>query len=348
MHSAARAAYDRGASTYNRSISLWTACRLYSVDEPQRRLAGGAASAPGHVVLELGAGTGRLLQRLPPGSLGVDVSLGMLRSAVRRGLPVVAAAGESLPLRDSSVAVVVSGNGSLRYMDRSSVFSELFRVLEPGGRFAFHLYARRPWTLGGWLRGKSLDLGPPNLDSTAELERELRCHGLYLERVVATLDLPGAPWVVSLRGLPGPLGPHVTFIGRCAQDKEREGARSALRRRIRGGERIEMGVVGRSMAPALDIGDRIAVTPGAPVALGDLVVIDGFDEFVVHRLIARVPTPGGSWFVHRGLRGSLGWAREGQLLGKAEVISRLNDRLALTVRQGDGEGTLRPVVDPSP
>ncbi len=102
---------------------------------------------PGQVVLDLGCGAGTDLliaaQMVGPEgrAIGVDMTSSMLErareSAREMGLENVElhqSLIESLPLPDESVDVVIS-NGVIDLVpDKEAVFSELDRVLRPGGR----------------------------------------------------------------------------------------------------------------------------------------------------------------------------------------------------------------------
>lgn len=89
------------------------------------------------VCLEVGCGTGfhaDLVRELGWTPLGVDLSSGMLRHA-RARLPIAQADAARLPVRDSSVAAVVS---VLAHTDMPAYFTvlrEVARVLRPGGVF---------------------------------------------------------------------------------------------------------------------------------------------------------------------------------------------------------------------
>ncbi|MCF8538760.1 MAG: methyltransferase domain-containing protein [Candidatus Nanopelagicales bacterium] len=99
-------------------------------------------------VVELGSGTGFFLLNLMQSGIGrrgiaTDLSKGMVSVAVRNGqdlgLPVdgVVADGESLPFATASVDLVV-GHAVLHHIpDLDAMFSEVLRILKPGGRFVF-------------------------------------------------------------------------------------------------------------------------------------------------------------------------------------------------------------------
>lgn len=116
-----------------------------------------------HVVLDLGAGTGRAtveLKRRYRASqvVAVDIAEGMLREAARRQTLLrrfrrVCADAAALPLRDDSVDLVYS-NLMLQWCDDPDrVFAECRRVLRPNGLLAFATFGpdtlvelRRAWS----------------------------------------------------------------------------------------------------------------------------------------------------------------------------------------------------------
>ena len=102
---------------------------------------------PGATVLDLGCGAGTDLliaaQMAGPGgrAIGVDMTASMLaraRASAREmeldNVELHASLIESVPLTDGSVDVVIS-NGVIDLVpDKAAVFSEIDRVLKPGGR----------------------------------------------------------------------------------------------------------------------------------------------------------------------------------------------------------------------
>jgi SAM-dependent methyltransferase len=87
--------------------------------------------------LDVCCGTGAhasVLAELGWSPVGVDLSRGQLRHAVRR-LPVVAADATALPLADDRMAAAVCVLASTDVPDYAAVLKETARVLAPGGRF---------------------------------------------------------------------------------------------------------------------------------------------------------------------------------------------------------------------
>lgn len=97
------------------------------------------------VVLDLGCGTGRLLNRLADhypdlSGTGLDFSAEMLRQARRSNqhhprLIFVQGNAEALPFADQQFTDVFNTISFLHYPDPGSVLAEVRRVLQPGGRF---------------------------------------------------------------------------------------------------------------------------------------------------------------------------------------------------------------------
>ncbi|MBW4674507.1 MAG: class I SAM-dependent methyltransferase [Desmonostoc geniculatum HA4340-LM1] len=96
-------------------------------------------------VLDIGCGTGRLLERLATEfpalqGTGLDLSANMLRMARLSNrhhprLIYVEGKAESLPFADGQFDAVFSTISFLHYLEPQQVFSEIARVLSPGGCF---------------------------------------------------------------------------------------------------------------------------------------------------------------------------------------------------------------------
>lgn len=133
-----RAMFDRIAPRYDLLNRLFTA----GLDQRWRRAAlERIGVGAGDVVLDLACGTGDLAeQAVARGArvIGLDFARVMLKHACRRDIAArfVQADGARLPIRDSSVSVVTCGFALRNFVALPDVFSELARVLEPGGRIA--------------------------------------------------------------------------------------------------------------------------------------------------------------------------------------------------------------------
>jgi len=110
-------------------------------------------TAPSQAILDIGAGTGRLLEALnkkfPDAELvGVDLAFGMTSYAKKRfqesaNVSLACGDAECLPFRDGSFDLVVS-TSTYQWLDPlESAFAEAFRVLRPSGRFSFALFGER-------------------------------------------------------------------------------------------------------------------------------------------------------------------------------------------------------------
>jgi ubiquinone/menaquinone biosynthesis C-methylase UbiE len=142
-------------------------------------------------VLELGSGTGFFLLNLMQSGIGstgivTDLSSGMVSVAVRNGKNLnlnvtgLVADAERLPFADSSVDLVV-GHAVLHHVpDLDALFTEVNRVLRPGGRFVFcgeptqkgDFVARALSRLTWWTSTRITKL-PPFADKWARPEHEL-------------------------------------------------------------------------------------------------------------------------------------------------------------------------------
>jgi ubiquinone/menaquinone biosynthesis C-methylase UbiE len=133
--------FERWASTYDKSWLQHYLDRLHPI-VLNLAWSGSSNNQPG-TVLDIGCGTGRLLQaaqtRWPQAQLiGIDPS-GAMAEQTRRRLPMAGvhvAGAETLPLPPESVDLAVSTVSFHHWADRSVGLREVARVLRPGGRFA--------------------------------------------------------------------------------------------------------------------------------------------------------------------------------------------------------------------
>jgi demethylmenaquinone methyltransferase/2-methoxy-6-polyprenyl-1,4-benzoquinol methylase len=132
---AVTAMFDRVAPDYERmnriiSLGLDRGWRARTVDAL-------GLTRPGRV-LDLACGTGDLardLQRHGHDVVGVDLSIGMLRSA-RTTAPLALGDAAALPFAASSLDGIVCGFALRNFVELTSVFGEAARVLRTGGRIA--------------------------------------------------------------------------------------------------------------------------------------------------------------------------------------------------------------------
>jgi malonyl-CoA O-methyltransferase len=139
-----RASFDRASASYESASGLQTRVAA----ELLERLA--AFDFLPAVVLDLGAGTGRLTRELKRRYrralvIALDLSPGMLREARRHQLPWrrferVCGDALRLPLADASVDVVFSSLMLQWCEPLSAALAEVRRVLEPDGFFAFSTF----------------------------------------------------------------------------------------------------------------------------------------------------------------------------------------------------------------
>lgn len=96
-------------------------------------------------VLEVGCGTGLVLQRVAPhcrSAKGVDLSPGMLARARDRGLDVQEGSATALPFADASFDLSYSFKVLAHIPDWDACMREMVRVTRPGGYLVFDIYNR--------------------------------------------------------------------------------------------------------------------------------------------------------------------------------------------------------------
>lgn len=94
-------------------------------------------------VLEVGCGTGLILERLRPhaaAAFGLDLSAGMLQKARARQLQVVQGTATALPFADASFDVVCSFKVLAHIEAIERTLAEMSRVLRPGGHLLAEFY----------------------------------------------------------------------------------------------------------------------------------------------------------------------------------------------------------------
>ncbi len=112
----------------------------------RRRTVRTIALPPGSTVADLACGTGDLCRELARAGhrpLGFDLSFNML-AAARTGAPLVHADALVLPVPDASMDGATCGFALRNVVDLAAFFTELARVVRPGGRIGLLEVAQPP------------------------------------------------------------------------------------------------------------------------------------------------------------------------------------------------------------
>jgi demethylmenaquinone methyltransferase/2-methoxy-6-polyprenyl-1,4-benzoquinol methylase len=132
---AVRSLFDSISSRYDLVNRVMT----FGMDTGWRRRAVRELRLPGNVlVLDLACGTGDLcneLQRSGYRAVGIDFSHGMLEASTTSA-PLVEADVVQLPVRDAGADGVTCGFALRNVVDLGAFFTELGRIVRPGGRIA--------------------------------------------------------------------------------------------------------------------------------------------------------------------------------------------------------------------
>ena len=152
--------------------------------------------ARGLDVLEVGCGTGLLLERMAEFSRstrGVDLSPGMLEHARARGLRVDEGSATELPYEDESFDVVCSFKVLAHVRDIRLALEEMSRVTRPGGTLVLEFYNRHS------LRALVKNLGPAGRISEGTTERAVYTRFDSARGIAAML--PRGMQIVASRGV---------------------------------------------------------------------------------------------------------------------------------------------------
>jgi ubiquinone/menaquinone biosynthesis C-methylase UbiE len=136
--------------------------------------------ATGGSVLECGAGTGLLLERIARfagSAVGIDLSPGMLEKARARGLDVREASVTAIPFEDASFDVTCAFKVLAHVPELGRALAEMARVTRPGGVVLAEFY--NPLSLRGLLKR----FGP-----SGRISMTTREHAVYTR-----FD---APWII--------------------------------------------------------------------------------------------------------------------------------------------------------
>jgi dolichol-phosphate mannosyltransferase len=151
-------------------------------------------------VLDVGCGSSRIIGsgRL----VGLDIVLAKLRYARRYGNPLVHGSIFALPFKDGAFDCVICSEVIEHVSADERVFSELGRVLEPGGRLILGTpdYDRRRWRALEWLYGRLSPGGYADEHIThygrTNLAAYLKARGMTVDAVEY---VAGSEMVFSLR-----------------------------------------------------------------------------------------------------------------------------------------------------
>jgi len=118
----------------------------------------------GMVVLDLGSGPGEMLELAPEQvtKLGLDPVREMLYCSSSIFKKIVGY-GENIPIKDASVNRIMSAFVLRNLSDRSSTFSELNRILKPGGRGVVMDFSPPERTIWGGMAYAFIKYGIPGL-----------------------------------------------------------------------------------------------------------------------------------------------------------------------------------------
>ncbi len=119
--------FHRIAPFYDRVLRFTDPTQLLALLEPE----------PGHRLLDVGGGTGRVTRTLVEHvgqACVVDVSWGMLVEARAKGLCVCQGVAEGLPFPDGVFDRILIVDAFHHFCDWPQAVTELLRVLRPGGR----------------------------------------------------------------------------------------------------------------------------------------------------------------------------------------------------------------------
>jgi len=108
-------------------------------------------------VLDIGCGSSRIVLDLPD-AVGLDVAAHKLRWLRTRHRRLVQASGDALPFADASFAAVINSEVIEHVPDRDEFFTEMTRVLRPGGVLVLGTpdYGRWLWHAIEWVYGALL------------------------------------------------------------------------------------------------------------------------------------------------------------------------------------------------
>jgi dolichol-phosphate mannosyltransferase len=109
-------------------------------------------------ILDIGCGSSRIVLDLPERTVGLDIAAHKLRWLRPRHRDLTRASGDALPFANASFDVVINSEVIEHVPDRPEFFTEMDRVLRPGGTLIVGTpdYDRWLWHALEWVYGKLL------------------------------------------------------------------------------------------------------------------------------------------------------------------------------------------------
>jgi len=185
--------------------------------------------AAGRDVLEVGCGTGLLMQGLASSArsiVGADLSPGMLRPARARGFDVLEGSAVALPFADESFDLAYSFKVMAHVPDIDSALAEMLRVVRPGGHLVVDFYNSLS------LRHAAKRLASPGRISAERTEAEVFTRWDTPREAAA--HLPFGLEVESWRGVrvftPAAAAVRIPLLGTALRRAERWASSSPLAR----------------------------------------------------------------------------------------------------------------------
>jgi SAM-dependent methyltransferase len=190
---------------------------LWVINTPYRRILGAAGITAQDRVLDLGCGIGNILVALSERiaftqpAVGVDVSSALIelgrrdihRAGLEGRIELRVAPATHLPFEDASFDVVLTSH-VIKHFDDDALkhaFSEVARILRPGGRFLLWEFKKSPLSAPLFISARATGLPPPfTLRAEETLRSALLAAGFVSARRVPTglFVLPPVPRLALL------------------------------------------------------------------------------------------------------------------------------------------------------
>ena len=120
--------FEDGTNPFMPDESAWKEMEASTVDMIKRYLPNGGK------ILDVGVGMGRLLEHFPEAErFGMDISMGYLQLAQKKGISTCLALIEDMPYCDRTFDVVVCTDVLEHVIDLNSSLKKIFRVLKDSG-----------------------------------------------------------------------------------------------------------------------------------------------------------------------------------------------------------------------